>query len=127
MESQDLTLPITFDRHPEEVHWVIVSSEMVPAESGRSRVDRRILVFGPETKYDESLSQTKLEIPLEVSVTNPSSSQLKFILTDTAGGGLCCRYGAGSYEIYDDERSLLASGNAKGKGREVVSFSLLKE
>lgn len=120
-ESRSLTLSISFDEHPEDVHWVIV-------EEGSSQVDRRVLAFGPETQYGFSLAKTTLEISVSISAVSPSTSEFKLIYSDTARDGLCCNTGSGSFELYDDqEEKVLLSGTAEGKRRAVFPFSLARD
>jgi FG-GAP repeat len=118
-----LTLSITFDDHPQDVHWVLVSTVFVLID-GSLRADRRsVVAFGPERQYGPALAGKTLEVLIDASAVSPAS-ELKLIFTDTAGDGICCRVGNGSFLVSDQEGRLLFNGTSMGKRREVLPFSL---
>ena len=124
-----LTLSITFDDHPQDVHWVIISTlgkfdNSEKDGSGRSSLlDHRVVAFGPETQYGPELAGKTLEIPVDVPAFT-ANSELKFIYSDTARNGLCCEAGNGSFSVSDQNGELLLTGSSEGKRREVFPFSL---
>jgi hypothetical protein len=107
-------LSIVFDEHPEDVHWVLLST---------LQANRRVVAFGPERQYDPALAGKTLEVLIDASALSPAS-ELKLILSDTAGDGICCRTGNGSFSVSDQEGRLLFNGTSEGKRREVFPFSL---
>ena len=127
--TRRLTLSITFDDHPQDVHWVIISTlgEFDNGEqdaSGRSsRVDHRVVAFGPERQYGPELAGKSLEIPIDAPAL-PANSELKFIYSDTARNGLCCEVGNGAFSLSDQDGRLLFTGTSEGKRREIFPFSL---
>jgi hypothetical protein len=128
--NRNVTLVIDFDDYPEEVHWVLVQSDLVmDHEFNKLKNKRTLLGFGPEEEFDSSLAGTQLIVVIDVSQTTAESS-LKLIISDDGRDGLCCDYGMGMFRLYngtfhsDNSDNLLVAGTAEGKRREVHPFKL---
>jgi hypothetical protein len=124
-----VTLAIDFDQRPGDVHWVLLSSELVVDDNtGRLRKERAILAFGPEEVYGSELAGGIFKQTIDVSSVS-RSAEVKLIFTDTGRDGLCCENGFGSYKLYNgsgtgSDNDLLVFGDAKEARRAVHVFSL---
>lgn len=124
-----VTLVIDFDQRPGEVHWVLLSKELVVNTRTESiEKEQMILAFGPEESYGAELALSRRTWTIDVSSV-PPSAEVMFIFSDAGRDGLCCGYDAGSYKLYKgtstgNKEDLLFSGSAEAAQRAVHSFSM---
>jgi hypothetical protein len=87
----DVTVNIVFDDYAREVSWQLNDVNGVQVLSGSGYTDA-----------DDFASITK-------NTCLPAGCY-DFVINDTYGDGICCRYGEGSYTVTDGTGSVLASG-----------------
>ncbi|KAG1650588.1 Ig-like virion protein [Nymphon striatum] len=87
----DVTVNIVFDDYAREVSWQLNDVNGVPVLSGSGYTDA-----------DDFASITE-------NTCLPAGCY-DFVINDTYGDGICCRYGEGSYTVTDGTGSVLASG-----------------
>lgn len=123
-----VTLVIDFDQRPGDVHWVLLTKELVLSNTTeRLETEQAILGFGPEEAYGAELALSRLTVTIDVSSVLPGT-EVMFIFSDSGRDGLCCEHDSGSYKMYNGtsagkEEDLLFSGSAKEARRAVHSFA----
>jgi hypothetical protein len=126
--SAFVTLVIDFDQRPGDVHWVLLTKELVLSNTTeRLETEQAILGFGPEEAYGAELALSRLTVTIDVSSVLPGT-EVMFIFSDSGRDGLCCEHDSGSYKMYNGtsagkEEDLLFSGSAKEARRAVHSFA----
>ena len=86
-----LTLQITFDEYPTETSWIFRNSN-----------NQIVYTSSP---YNDSYAET--ETTQNFCFVPGCYS---FTISDSAGDGICCDYGNGSYQLLDENDNVLASG-----------------
>jgi endonuclease I len=90
--NNDVTLTINFDDYPEETSWEI-------------KTDNGVVVY---TGGNYGVQQANSTINITKKLRDGC---YKLVFKDSYGDGMCCSYGNGSYDLYDDRNnSLLVSG-----------------
>ena len=97
-ESLLLTLVLDFDEHPYEIGWFIKSSADDVIDEV---VDEFVVAFGPRHRYGANRALSRLETPIRLEAIAPGTQRrFLFVVLDSAGDGLCCRYGRGAAALY---------------------------
>ncbi|MEM9050627.1 MAG: T9SS type A sorting domain-containing protein [Bacteroidota bacterium] len=93
-QALEFTVNIIFDDFPQETTWAITNE-----------FDQELASGGPYPGAEEPLSE---------AVCLPTDQCFSFTIFDSApngGDGLCCGFGNGSYEVLDNNGSVVASGD----------------
>jgi hypothetical protein len=99
--TNTVNLSITFDDYPEETYWMILNSMGAAVEVGGP--------YGSEP--DGSTLNLTFNLPVD---------DYMFFIKDSAGDGICCSYGNGSYTL-SSNGTIIATGGAYGGG-EMIPF-----
>ncbi|KAA3636870.1 MAG: BspA family leucine-rich repeat surface protein, partial [Bacteroidetes bacterium] len=102
--DNSVLISITFDDYPQETSWEIRDTSGALIASGGL--------------YPDEPDGSTLNIPLCIP-----DGCYDFIIFDTAGDGLCCGYGIGSYIVTDVDGDIIAGG-AEFTLEETTSFCL---
>ena len=106
-----IEINIQYDAFPQQTAWVLVNSDL------DTIVDSS--VYGDATKPNEVVN---------IRYENQPTGKYTFVITDSAGNGICCNNGAGFViisEILDDGSSkLIWAENGEFSGGTNVSFEL---
>ncbi len=95
----DVRLRITFDNYPEETSWEI-------------RTDNNVLVYSGGTYGSQGDGST-----ININRTLDAGCY-KLIFKDTYGDGICCSYGNGSYQFFNEETgNTITSGGSFGSSQ----------
>jgi len=143
-----LTLVVTFDAYPPENGWVLETEYMeeedgtettTSVSSGASAAQksssmdppRRVVDYRPHGTYERSLAQkTIMEQILIPDTPKDTFRTFTFTFIDTAGDGICCQYGSGSYTLYkgsSEDGIVIVKSNASQKNQESTTFALSGE
>lgn len=88
----DVTLTLTLDNYPAETTWAITDDQGGTVMSG-----------GPyDANNDKGVTKIDTDCLADGCYT--------FTINDSYGDGICCSYGNGSYNLEDENSTLLASG-----------------
>ena len=90
----NVTVDILTDNYPSETTWEIIDDAGNVMNAGGPYTD-------PATQY---LTTTELD-----------NGDYTFIIYDAYGDGICCAYGEGSYTVYMDDGTVIASGGDFGE------------
>jgi hypothetical protein len=72
--SAFVTLVIDFDQRPGDVHWVLLTKELVLNNiTERLETEQAILGFGPEAAYGAELALSRLTVTIDVSSVLPGT------------------------------------------------------
>lgn len=122
-----LNLVLDFDEYPHEISWFVTTSSdgLLTDEAG---VDEVVVAFGPQRRYDTNLAFKQLQTPIHLQALAPGiRREFNFIALDSAGDGLCCRYGRGSLRLYFGpvrNRVVLARSRLTNRERFETTFTL---
>jgi len=123
--SETLRLSLAFDQFPSDVSWAVIATfPSFDEATGRSRMQRRVLAFGPETPYSADLANSAVDHEIDVSQV-PRSSTFFFYYHDAGRDGLCCDSGSGSVSLYDSSEELIFVDNLENARLRTIRFSLV--
>lgn len=101
--SVQVRLVMTYDEYPDENSWEFLQDdEVVASGSGNNALAESTVTY----EYN----------------INPGSTT--FRIFDTQNDGICCSFGLGSYEIYEDD-SKLTDSNGEFSGEEITRFTII--
>ncbi|WP_108867385.1 DUF1028 domain-containing protein [Aquimarina aquimarini] len=103
-QCTEVTLKLKTDNYPEETSWEIQDKNKKVVASG-----------GP---YNKELITIKKCLPF---------GDYTFIIKDTYGDGICCRYGRGNYRLTSGERVLASGGSFRYSEKTAFSLQNLKK
>ncbi|MBK9256307.1 MAG: T9SS type A sorting domain-containing protein [Saprospiraceae bacterium] len=91
---KNIKVKIKLDNYPQETSWLLKD------KSGK------IILVSP--KYTTALKGKTIETD-----TCLSGECFDFVITDSFGDGICCKYGSGFYEVYEEGTLLFSGGTFK--------------
>ena len=108
--QNDITLNLNLDQYGDETTWELTDlSNMSVINSG-----------GPYTQQ----SGSGVYPQPAVSITGLADGNYRFSIYDSYGDGICCAYGAGSYELVEDATmNIIVAGSSFGDD-EITDFTL---
>ena len=91
--TNNLNLSLTFDNYPQETSWMIL------------QLPQEIMVASGGT-YGSEPDGSTLNIPI-----NLPDGEYLFLIKDSAGDGMCCTYGSGSYALSSNGQTFAQGGS----------------
>mmetsp|Transcript_560 Transcript_560/g.635 ORF Transcript_560/g.635 Transcript_560/m.635 type:complete len:667 (+) Transcript_560:1-2001(+) len=136
-----LSLEITFDAYPTETAWVLeaehiaeeddgtgIDASVVRSGSGDDDLLKYVVDYRPHSTYQRELAQqTITEVILIPDTPKGTFRTFTFTFIDTAGDGICCQYGDGSYALYKGSANdgiVIVNSQSPTKEQESTSFAL---
>lgn len=94
-DTEEFTLKLEQDKYGNQITWELIASDYSVIKSG-----------GPY-KYLSGSSATQSN---EEKFTVSLGECVQFIIRDSEGNGICCKYGEGYYEILDSKGNVVVDG-----------------